>query len=176
MPANTRRYGAAHLAAIRSRIAAAWEERIDPNGPPAMRPEPEPDRTAKAADDLIAALDHIQRAHDLLCRAGAQCTAFIAEPDHAKSVSGDDLAKALTSELLPRLDALAVRVEAIAQTPLPPQTVARAPAGLTKREDGGGGFVVPDDIVAVLARMSDEDRTLALIKAAHANPIRPGGR
>src|SRR3954451_13410446 len=33
----------------------------------------EPDRTEKAADDLISALDHIQRAHDLLCRAGALC-------------------------------------------------------------------------------------------------------
>jgi hypothetical protein len=67
---------------------------------------------------------------------------------------------------------LAERVEAIAQTPLPPLTAARGADGWSKREDGGGSPVGRDDLVAALARMSDEERTLALIKAAHANPIR----
>ena len=172
MPASARRYGAAHLAAIRSRIAAAWEERIDPKGPPAMHAEPDPDWTQKAADDLIAAVDHIQRAHDLLCRAGARCPGIAFEREPAKAASGEDLAKSLTSELVPRLDALSRRVEAIAQTPLPPVTVARVPAGLSKRDDGSG-FAAPDDIVAALARLSDEDRTLALIKAAYRSPLHP---
>jgi len=171
-PANARRYGAAHLAALKARIVAAWEERIDPKGPPAMHREPERDQTAKAADDLVSALGHIQRAHDLLCRAGAVCPGIAFDREPAKAASGEDLGKSVTDTLLPRLDALAERVEAIARTPLPPAAMARAPASLSKRDDGGA-FAAPDDIVAALARLSDEDRTLALIKAAHLNPLRP---
>ena len=85
---------------------------------------------------------------------------------------GDALAK-LESALVPRLDALQQRVEQIAQTPLPPQTVARGFAALSKREGAGLLPAAPDDVVAALARMTDEERTLVLIKAAHANPIRP---
>jgi hypothetical protein len=59
---------------------------------------------------------------------------------------------------------------------LPPQTIARGFAGITKREDGGGPLPVAQDIVAALARMSEEERTLTLIKAAHANPIGPFDR
>jgi phage head maturation protease len=75
----------------------------------------------------------------------------------------------LADQVLPRLDALQQRVEAIAATPLPPQAAARSFAGILKREDGGGA--PSGDIVAALARMTDEERTLTLIKAAHANPI-----
>jgi hypothetical protein len=81
--------------------------------------------------------------------------------------------KAFAGEILPRLDALAKRVAELEATPLPPQTVARTAGGLSKRGDGAYPGASPDDVVAALARMSDEDRTLALIKAAHANPIRP---
>lgn len=81
----------------------------------------------------------------------------------------DGLAK-LAADLVPRLDALQQRVDEIARTPLPPQTVARGFVGLSKREDGGAAAEA--DIVAALARMSEEERTLTLIKAAHANPIR----
>jgi HK97 family phage prohead protease len=84
----------------------------------------------------------------------------------------DALAK-LAGEVLPRLDALQQRVEAIAQTPLPPQTVARGFASVSKRDDGGAPPAATDDIVAALARMSEEERTLTLIKAARANPVRP---
>lgn len=136
------------------------------------------DDAAKAADDMIAALDHIQRAHDLLCRAGALCPGIAFEHEPAKAAAGEDLAKSLSDTLMPRLDALAERIEAIARTPLPPMTVAHTPAGLSKREDGSGTFMAApiystDDIAAALARMSDDDRTLALIKAAHMNPLRP---
>jgi HK97 family phage prohead protease len=79
----------------------------------------------------------------------------------------------LAGELVPRLDALEQRVEAIARTPFPPQSIARGLAGISKREDAGGAPATPDDIVAALARMSDDERTLTLIKAAHATPIRP---
>jgi len=79
----------------------------------------------------------------------------------------------LAEAIVPRLDALSKRVEEIARTPLPPQTVARNFAGIGKREDGGGPITSTDDIVAALARMNDEERTLTLIKAAHANPRTP---
>ena len=92
------------------------------------------------------------------------------QPDLAPLAGG--LAK-LAGEIVPRLDALQKRVEEIARTPLPPQTVARGFAGISKREDGGGTLSPAEDIVAALARMSDEERTLTLIKAAHANPISP---
>src|SRR5204862_1465455 len=95
------------------------------------------------------------------------------QPDFAPLASG--LAK-LAGEIVPRLDALQKRVEEIAQTPLPPQTIARGFTGISKREDGGGAITPAEDIVAALARMSDEERTLTLIKAAHANPIAPFNR
>ena len=39
----------------------------------------------------------------------------------------------------------------------------------------GGTIAAAEDIIAALARMSNEERTLTLIKAAHANPITAGG-
>jgi len=79
----------------------------------------------------------------------------------------------LASDILPRLDALQRRVEDIAQTPLPPLTVtaSRGLSAIGKRDDGAGAFIATDDIVAALAQMSDEERALALIKAARATPI-----
>ncbi|TMJ62201.1 MAG: hypothetical protein E6G82_06205 [Alphaproteobacteria bacterium] len=82
----------------------------------------------------------------------------------------------LADDILPRLDALQRRVEDIAQTPLPPLTVTSALRGLSaiaKRDDGAGTFLASDDIVAALVQMTDEERTLALIKAARATPLRP---
>jgi HK97 family phage prohead protease len=81
-------------------------------------------------------------------------------------------------DILPRLDALQRRVEDIAQTPLPPLTAARGLSAIAKRDDGAGMFVPApiysnNDIVAALARMTDEERTLALIKAARITPLRP---
>jgi hypothetical protein len=88
---------------------------------------------------------------------------------------GAALAK-LADDLLPRLDALQQRVDEIARTPLPPLTMARGIAALAKRDDGNGGFTSPEHVIAALARMSDEERTLALIKASHATPLHPAIR
>ena len=80
----------------------------------------------------------------------------------------------LADAILPRLDRLHERVEQIAQTPLPAQAAARGFASLAKRDDGYGA--PPEaEVVAALARLSDEERTLLLIKAAHATPITGGG-
>lgn len=138
--------------------------------------DPAPEGRARAPNGEFVRL--VQRAHDHLCRAGARCHDFAgtddgeaAMPDAAKADLGE-LAKMLSGDIVSRLDALAKRVEDIAQTPLPPMTVSRSSASLSKREDSGGFGPSLDDVVAALACMSDEERTLTLIKAAHANPIR----
>ena len=79
----------------------------------------------------------------------------------------------LADDIVPRLDALQRRVDDIARTPLPPLTAARGIAAIAKRDDGATSLVAPDDIIAALAQMTDEERTLTLIKAARANPLRP---
>jgi len=200
---NAAPYTAGELDQIKSRIVAAWQVQIDPAGPPAAMPADKPSTLSDQAaldhvHDCLKAMTggdcckptqamgrhsktlfgHLKDAHDALCRAGATCDGFVADSSAAeeetdKAARANDLMKAFAGEILPRLDALAKRVEEIAAVPLPPLTVARAVDGISKREDGGYPGVAPDDVVAALARMSDEDRTLALIKAAHANPIRP---
>jgi phage head maturation protease len=98
---------------------------------------------------------------------------LVREDDLAALAAG--LAK-LADQLVPRLEALQKRVDDIAETPLPPQTAARGVmlAAIGKTSDGSGA--ADQDIVAVLARMSEEERTLTLIKAARANPIAPSAR
>jgi hypothetical protein len=89
--------------------------------------------------------------------------------------AADSLAK-LADEIVPRLEALQKRVDEIARTPLPPQTITRGFTGVFKRADAGAASFTGDDVVAALARMSDDERTLTLIKAAHFNPITPVSR
>jgi phage head maturation protease len=203
MAGNAAPYTAGELQQVKSRIVVAWKARIDPAGPPAAA-EPAANAIANQAaldqvhDSLKAMTDgdcckpaqpmgrhskttlgHLKEAHDALCRAGARCDGFVAQPeadaatDVDRASHADDLMKAFAGQVLPRLDALAKRVEEIAAVPLPPQTIARVAGGISKREDGFYASAAPDDIVTALARMSDEERTLTLIKAAHQNPIRP---
>jgi hypothetical protein len=188
-PANARRYTTGQLDRIKARIVAAWQETIGRDGPPAAEParkaatEADASPLALRLEAIIAELcDFLQ---SLVAEASAELVdggdgralaAFsiadnlrkAREPDFAPFADG--LAK-LAGEIVPRLDALQKRVEEIARTPLPPQTIARGFAGISKREDSGGAVPPAEDIVAALARMSDEERTLTLIKAAHANPI-----
>jgi HK97 family phage prohead protease len=179
-PDNAERYTAGQLAHIEARIVAAWRERIDPDGPPAAAHqqavvEPDhPDRRRPAGSRPEAGAPTEQDAPaELAAMTLADTLRKAWQPDLAPL--GIALAK-LADDLLPRLDALQQRVEAIARTPLPPLTMARGGTALAKRDDGAGGFTSPDDVVAALARMSDDERTLALIKAAHATPIAPRGR
>jgi phage head maturation protease len=79
----------------------------------------------------------------------------------------------LADDIVPRLDALQRRVDDIAKTPLPPATAARGLTAIAKHADGHSTVATSDDIVAALAQMTDEERTLTLIKAAHANPVHP---
>jgi phage head maturation protease len=115
-----------------------------------------------ALADLLRKSRHRQRGRDV-ADAGAL----------AKALADNAALQKTVAEIVPRLDRLAQRVEEIAETPLPPLTVARDATSLSKRQDGGGA---PNgDVVAALARMSGEERTLALIKASYANPIVPPG-
>jgi phage head maturation protease len=201
LPDNARHYTPGQLERIKARIIAAWQEKIDRDGPPAAASGQGRATvpTTKAADPplvqrlegIIAELcDFLQSlvgeegteatdgddgsAHtDLAALATVGTLRKRNQPDFAPLADG--LAK-LAGDIVPRLDALQKRVEEIARTPLPPQTVARGFAGISKREDAGGTLAPADDIVAALARMSEEERTLTLIKAAHANPIAPVSR
>ena len=170
-PGNADRYTEAQLAHLKARIVAAWQEKVDPAGPPATGVGGK----AAAADTLRKRPDEIRRIGQIigdlewLCGVSHRLVPATAPAD--KAVRGGDLAKALAGEIMPRLDALAKRVEDIAATPLPPQTVAR---GLSKREDGGGlGF--GDDIVTALSRMSDEETHAGADQGGACQPD-PAGR
>ena len=177
---NAARYTPAQLAGIKSRIAAAWRELIDPAGPPAASPSPSPSMAegfSRQAEPAGNPVDRLRAIVAELCDlmqtlgAGGSDYAALAAPSFARAVEvrspiADNLAK-LTGEIMPRLDALQQRVDQIAATPLPPQTAARGFVALAKRDDALSP-ASPDDIVAALARMSDEERTLTLIKAARA--------
>jgi phage head maturation protease len=180
-PDNAARYTAGQLAHIEARIVAAWRERIDPHGPPAAavhqqtvaEPDsPERRRPAGSRPEAGAPTEHGGPA-EFAAMALADTLRKSWQPDLAPL--GAALAK-LADDLLPRLDALQQRVDEIARTPLPPLTMARGIAALAKRDDGNGGFTSPEHVIAALARMSDEERTLALIKASHATPLHPAIR
>lgn len=81
------------------------------------------------------------------------------------------------AEIVPRLDALSKRVDDIARQPLPPKTVAKAVVAISKEGDESdpGAAFDAGVLAAALGRMSAEDRTLTLIKAARMNPIRRSG-
>jgi len=202
MPSNAAPYTAGELQQIKSRIIAAWKDEIDPAGPPAAKSAMAERQAAldhihdclKALTDgdcckaavatdphSPAMLGHLKKAHHAICRAGAHCDSVAAEPetdipmDTDKASRADGLIKAFAGEVLPRLDALAKRVHELEAMPLPPLTAARELTGISKRDDGFYPGPSPDDVVTALARMTDDERTLALIKAAHQNPIRPHG-
>jgi phage head maturation protease len=176
-PGNAGRYSEAQLAHVKARIVAAWQEKVDPAGPPGdgvgggkamgagmRKTGGELMRIGQIIGDLEWLFGFL---HGMAGDGGG-----VISGDDAGEKAGrpGEMMKALAGEIVPRLDALAKRVEDIAATPLPPQTAGRGYMGISKRGDGGG---YGDDVVTALSRMSDEERTLALIKAAHANPIRP---
>jgi hypothetical protein len=143
-------------------------------------------------------MGHLVRAHRHLVEAGAMCDGAgrgggrVRESrfEPRKSVLRDDLAKTLSEEraekaallasladILPRLDQLARRVEDIARTPLPPATIAKGVASVSKHRDNGSveGAISQEELAAAFSRMSKEDQTLTLIKASYAHPIHPAG-
>jgi HK97 family phage prohead protease len=219
---NARPYTPAQLAQLKARIVAAWEEKIDPHGPPAAttavrRPEAAPGGVRKSLLDLgrlaqllgeldwledrialdPALVDDAPQLQPIIAELGDAVAAMLDAESAAlgtgEADSGGDLAalsrpgllrKARAAAaladpvakfaemILPRLDRLQQRIEQIAETPLPAQAAARGFASLAKRDDGYGAAPPDADLVAALARLSDDERTLLLIKAAHATPIR----
>jgi hypothetical protein len=143
--------------------------------------------------------DQLMAAHRHLVAAGANCDAATAaglaggpRVDDASSDKGaraEDLAKALAdehadkkvlgqalSQILPMLERLTERVDAIARTPLPPLTIAKGMVSVSKQQDRGGlansePALSQEAVASALAKMSKEQQTLTLIKASYANPI-----
>ena len=146
--------------------------RLAGSRPEAGGPDVAPRRLRALLAELGELLDSFspENADDLAALAVADTLRKSRRADTAELTAG--VAK-LADDILPRLDALQRRVEDIAQTPLPPLTSARGLSVLSKHADGYTSLVAPDDIVAALAQMTDEERTLALIKAARATPLRP---
>jgi hypothetical protein len=123
-------------------------------------------------------------------RAALQASAQ-ADASAGKAVATQELAKALAveraenlalgqvlTEIVPMLERLTERVEAIARTPLPPLTIAKGTVSVSKQQDRGSIDRDPvlsrEAIASALAKMSKEEQTLMLIKASYANPIRTG--
>jgi hypothetical protein len=139
-------------------------------------------------------LGHLTTAHDHLVIAGAKCDAIGSTPEvewdqgefeSVKSVGGN-LAKILTEEraekaaliatltdMVPRLDQLAKRVEEIALTPLPPVAIAKNLTAISKQQDAIGSTFSPEELATAFSQMSKEEQTLTLIKASYAHPIHP---
>ncbi|HTV88001.1 MAG TPA: DUF6582 domain-containing protein [Stellaceae bacterium] len=191
---NAAAYTPAQLASIKARIIAAWQARIDPQGPPSAAshaPAAAPANVRKGLPPLLRLrlliaelcdiadaledddVDDEETALPDLAMAAFGALRRSRSAPHDLAPLTDHLAK-FAGDVLPRLDALQQRVEQIAQTPFSPQAAARSFGGLAKREDGWGAGPGDADIVAALARMSEEERTLALIKAAHAAPLAAG--
>jgi len=143
-----------------------------------------------------AVLGHLIAAHNHLVAAGAKCAAADFTPETEQNEAGFErgrttarnLVKLLAQEraenttlittlreIMPRLDQLTKRVEDIARTPLPPLTIAKNVASISKREDAERSGLSLDDLAGTFARMSREEQTLTLIKASHARPIHPPG-
>ncbi|HEY1257771.1 MAG TPA: DUF6582 domain-containing protein [Stellaceae bacterium] len=139
-------------------------------------------------------MGYLGAAHDHLVAAGAACDGLAEAEEEAegtrfepgKTARAANLAKALTEEraekaalmkalgdIVPRLDQLRKRVEDIARTPLPPTTIAKGVAVSKQQDNGGDAALADDELAAAFARMSNEEQTLALIKASRTRPITP---
>ena len=146
-------------------------------------------------------MELFKASHRHLIAAGASCDAtgiddarspaqFTSETDTraadiANSLPDEPVEKAALAkvlrEIVPMIERLTKRVDEIAQTPLPPLTMAKGTVSVSKQQDreriigGGDPELSPETIAAALAKMSKEEQTLTLIKASYATPIRIAG-
>ena len=131
----------------------------------------------------------LQVAHDVLSGMGATCCdmsddnagaddalkAFQDGQLRKGAAFGDELTKAITTQILPTVEALAKRVKAIEDQPLPAKGVVKV-FGHSKENDhgqGGSGTIVKgaDAILDAVSNLSDEDRQVLMMKMALRNPI-----
>ena len=99
-----------------------------------------------------------------------------------KLLAGERAGKAtlvkVLEDIVPKLEQLTKRVDEIARTPLPPLTIARNTASLSKQQDGVATLghdtaeLSTEAVAAALSKMSKQEQTLTLIKASYAHPIR----
>ncbi len=88
-----------------------------------------------------------------------------ASPQDAEETAlARDAQKALFDELAARLEKLAARIEEIGRQPLPPPILGNARA-VEKGVDAGA-----EDVAALLAKMSGEERAALMIKVAQSRP------
>ncbi len=146
-------------------------------------------------------MELFKASHRHLIAAGARCDAIgideqraPAKPaseadtraaDPTNALPGEPAEKAalakILGEVVPMIERLTRRVDEIARTPLPPLTMAKGTVSVSKEQDrgsnvgGGGAELSPEAVAAALAKMSKEERTLTLIKASYATPIRIAG-
>jgi hypothetical protein len=111
----------------------------------------------------------------VLARLKSQCVAALQPPPAQKSASFDARLEKLAAEgeaarrsAESRLAELAERVDALEQSPAPPPLL---PGCAPVEKSGASSF---DDLAAQLARLSPEDASLLLIKAAQTQPRRFG--
>jgi hypothetical protein len=141
---------------------------------------------AEAIADFFDALEHDLNAdpiHDapltaLLARLKAQCVAALQpraakgteafEAQLAKLAAEGALTRKAADELAPLLKALSERVSALEAQPVPPATL---PGFAPVSKSANAGL---DDLASELARLSPEQASLVLIKAAQAQPRRFG--
>jgi hypothetical protein len=147
------------------------------------------DPVAKAAEALAA----LKAAVDAFAPEVVEPTAAekAAADELAKATEAEDLHKAAIAKLEAERDALAKaladmvlqiapltkRVAAIEAQPAPAKTAGHGIAAVSKEADAAGGAsgeaaksMSPEDAKKMLDAMSEEDRALALIKAAHHFP------
>ncbi len=110
------RYIESELTHIKARIVAAWQEKVDPAGPPGSAGKGAGASLRKEGGEL-GRIGQIIGDLEWLCGYlhGLAGDAPMPKPeDGEKGARADDLMKAVAGEIVPRLDALAKRVVDIA--------------------------------------------------------------
>jgi hypothetical protein len=85
------------------------------------------------------------------------------------------------NDLVVMTERMSKRVDDIYNQPQPPAALARVTGSVTKSADnrmpgqGEASPISPEDLTKALASMSQEERTLQLIKAARATPMMTHG-
>jgi phage head maturation protease len=151
------------------------------------------DMAKEEIDELVAAASKTKKATEVadLVKAAAEAASAKVSAEATDALSKvtserDGLAKALDSiteridPLVKTVEALGKRLAEIEEQPLPPKTAGPGAVvkAVSKEADStGAGSVASregapsnDEIVKALAAMSEDDRAMALIKAAHQLP------
>jgi hypothetical protein len=137
----------------------------------------------------------IQKCHDMLSDLGAQCAMPEDDTDKVAKVLGDKdaeinelrkvldqvepLTKAVTelgttiADLRKTAETQAAEIAMLKAQPMPAKTATTQHAVEKAFDNGGGPATTDEDMLKRLGEMSEEERTMLLIKAAKTNPVAP---